>query len=97
MIDFRAKVKEMCKLKNMQQKELAQKLGITEVGLSATLGKNNPQLGTMENIADALGVSLVELLSLDPNAPKTDNTLMQSGTMCCPHCGGKIELFVKAL
>lgn len=97
MFDSTTKVKEMCKLKNMQQKELAQKLGITKVGVSATLRNNNPQLGTMESIADTLGVSLVELLSLDPNAPKTDNTPLQSGTMCCPHCGGKIELFVKAL
>ena len=95
MIDFKSKVKEMCKIKNIQQKELAQKLGITEVGLSATLGKNNPQLQTMENIADALGVSLVELLSLQLDSKQELKST--SGTMCCPHCGKKLELFVKAL
>ena len=65
MFTFKAKMKEMCKLKNMQQKVLAPKMGITKVGVSATLGENIPQLGTMENIADALGVSLVELLFLE--------------------------------
>ena len=64
MFDSTAKVKEMCKLKNMQQKVPAPKMGITKVGVSATLGKDSPQLGSIENIADALGVSLVEQLPL---------------------------------
>lgn len=94
MIDFRNKVKEMCKLHGLQQKELAEKLGITEVGLSATLKKNNPQLSTMVNIAEALDVSLVELLTVG-DVP--DNNPQQGGTMRCPHCGGNIEIFVRAI
>lgn len=60
MFAFKAKIKEMSKLKNKQQEVLAPKMGITIVGVFATLGKDNPQLGSMENITDALGVSLVE-------------------------------------
>ena len=98
MIDFRSKVKETCKLKGMQQKELAQKLGITEIGLSATLKKNNPQLSTMVNIADALDVSLIELLSVGESQPEKENNIPdQGGMMRCPHCGGNIEIFVKAI
>ena len=98
MVDFRNKVKEMCKLKGLQQKELAQKLGITDIGLSATLKKNNPQLSTMVNIAEALDVSLIELLSVGESQPEneTDNP-NQGGMMRCPHCGGNIEIFVKAI
>jgi len=98
MIDFRNKVKETCKLKGLQQKELAQKLGITEIGLSATLKKNNPKLSTMVTIADALDVSLIELLSVGDSKPENENNLPnQGGTMRCPHCGGNIEIFVKAI
>lgn len=98
MIDFRSKVKEMCKLKGLQQKELAQKLGITDIGLSATLKKNNPQLSTMVNIAEALDVSLIELLSVGESQPKKENNIPdQGGMMRCPHCGGNIEIFVKAI
>ena len=98
MVDFRNKVKEMCKLKGLQQKELAQKLGITEIGLSATLKKNNPQLSTMVNIAEALDVSLIELLSVGESQPEKENNIPdQGGMMRCPHCGGNIEIFVKAI
>lgn len=98
MVDFRSKVKEMCKLHGLQQKELAQKLGITEVGLSASLKKNNPQLSTMVNIADAFGVSLIELLSVGESKPEnTNNIPNQGGMMRCPHCGGNIEIFVRAI
>ena len=98
MIDFRNKVKEMCKLKGLQQKELAQKLGITEIGLSATLKKNNPQLSTMVKFADALDVSLIELLCVGESKSETENDIPnQGGMMRCPHCGGNIEIFVKAI
>lgn len=98
MIDFKSKVKEACKIKEMQQKDLAEKLGITDVGLSATLHKNNPKLSTMEAIAEALDVSLVELLSGNiSKGEKPDDTPKQGGTMRCPHCGGSIEIFVRAL
>jgi transcriptional regulator with XRE-family HTH domain len=87
MVDFRNKVKEMCKLKGLQQKELAQKLGITDIGLSATLKKNNPQLSTMVNIAEALDVSLIELLSVGESQPEKENNIPdQGGMMRCPHC-----------
>ena len=98
MVDFRNKVKEMCKLKGLQQKELAQKLGITDIGLSATLKKNNPQLSTMVNIAEALDVSLIELLSVGESQPEKEIDIPdQGGMMRCPHCGGNIEIFVKAI
>lgn len=98
MIDFRSKVKEMCKLHGMQQKELAQKLKITEVGLSALLKKNNPQLSTMVKIADTFEVSLIELLSVGEIKPENNNNIPnQGGMMRCPHCGGNIEIFVRAI
>lgn len=98
MIDFRSNVREMCKLHGMQQKELAKKLGITDVGLSASLKKNNPQLSTMIKIADAFGVSLIELLSVGDAKPANENDIPnQGGMMRCPHCGGNIEIFVKAI
>lgn len=105
MIDFKSKVKIACRLRNIQQKELAAKLGITDIGLSANLKKNNPRLDTMENIASALDMSLIDLLTLEPDTQEAKQpdiveekpVEMSGGAMRCPHCGEKIEIFVKAI
>ena len=72
-MDFR--IKELCKEKGLLFKELAQQLGITDVGLRQSL-QGNPTIGTLEKIAVALGVSVPELF-----APQPTNTIT------CPKCG----------
>lgn len=82
MAEFR--IKEICKERNLTQKELAEKIGISAVGLAKALA-GNTTVGTLDKIASALGVSVVELFE----APKADGT-----TITCPHCGKPIHLHV---
>ena len=77
-MDFR--IKELCKEKGLLFKELAQQLGITDVGLRQSL-QGNPTIGTLEKIAAALGVSVPELF-----APQPTNTIT------CPRCGTVLEV-----
>lgn len=82
MAEFR--IKEICKERNLTQKELAEKIGISAVGLAKALA-GNTTVGTLDKIASALGVSVAELFE----APKADGT-----TITCPHCGKPIHLHV---
>ena len=67
-------------MRNTTQKELAEKLGISEVTLSrATNG--NTSLPLLEKVAAALGVEVSELFA----APK-------EGTITCPKCGNRITI-----
>lgn len=77
-MDFR--IKELCKEKGLLFKELAQQLGITDVGLRQSL-QGNPTIGTLEKIAAGLGVSVPELFAPQP-----------SNTITCPKCGTVLEV-----
>ena len=74
------RVKELCKEKGMQMLELADKLGITRVTLTRNIS-GNPTISTLENIANALGVSVTELF-----IPS------QRDTLVCPRCGAVLEV-----
>ncbi|WP_418409335.1 helix-turn-helix domain-containing protein [Alistipes sp.] len=60
MAKFR--IKEICRDKGITQKELAEKIGITAVGLAKAIA-GNTTIGTLEKVADALGVDIVELFA----------------------------------
>lgn len=76
------RVKELLKEKGITAKELAAKLGMTETGLGIAISdKGNPPLKRLQEIADALDVSVTDLF----DEPKKD-------TVSCPHCGGKIKV-----
>lgn len=100
-MDIKNNVKRLCKLHGVTQRQLAEKIGVTDNSLSMTLGKNNPQLSTLSNIADALGVSVSQLLASPEefelltggNRPAEENAKV----LRCPHCGEEMELYVKAL
>lgn len=54
------RIKEICKEKGVLQKDLAASLGVTDIALRASL-KGNPTIGTLEKVANALGVEVVDL------------------------------------
>lgn len=56
------RIKELLKEKNMMQKELATAMGVSDVALRQSL-KGNPTIGTLQKIADVLGVELWELFT----------------------------------
>lgn len=77
-MDYR--IKEVCKEKGLLFKDLAAKVGVTDIALRASLRKN-PTMSTLEKIAAALGVSVVDLLDVPA-----------SGSITCPHCGKSINI-----
>ena len=80
---MKLRIKEVCTLKGITQKELAEKIGTTEVTLSrATNG--NTSLDMVEKIANALDVEVAELF-----APSGRNTIQ------CPKCGALLEIVEK--
>lgn len=74
------RLKEILKEKGVLHKELAECLGVTDIALRASL-KGNPTIGTLERVADALGVSVAELFEPQP-----------SNAVRCPHCGGVLHI-----
>ena len=79
------RIKQICKQRGITQKQLANTIGISAVGLAKALA-GNTTIGTLEKIASALGVSVAELFE----APAAD-----SAVITCPHCGKPITLQVE--
>lgn len=66
---MKLRVKDICREKGLMMKDLADKINITEVGLSKSLN-GNPTIQRLEEIANALGVDFLELFT----APETEST-----------------------
>ena len=76
------RITEICKEKGMTQTALAEKIGISRVGLSKAIN-GNTTIQTLEKIAEALGVEVAELFT--PTKP----------TYVCPHCGKALHIEIK--
>ena len=76
------RIKELCKVKGILQKELAQKIGVTDIALRASL-KGNLTIGTLEKVANALGVNITELF---------EKSQSNTAGITCPHCGKNITI-----
>ena len=74
------RVKELCKEKGLQMQELAERMGITSVGLSQHIN-GNPSVEVLERIAAAVGCKVGDFF-----APQPTNTIT------CPHCGKPIKV-----
>ena len=87
------RIKELIKEKGYTQKEFAEKLGMTTVGLSQILA-GKPSYTTLEKIAKNLNVPIWQLF-----ISKEDIEMMHAPgvtpTYVCPHCGKPIKLSVK--
>lgn len=81
------RIKELIKEKGYTQKEFAEKLGMTTVGLAQIIA-GKPSYTTLEKLSDALGVEIWELLiSKDEIVGKTG-----TASLSCPHCGKSINI-----
>lgn len=74
------RIKDICRERGITQKELANKIGITEVGLTK-ITKGQSKISTLETIANALQVPISTLFEAESN-----------DTILCPHCGKPIYL-----
>ena len=81
------RIKEVCRQKGLMMKDLAEKLGMSEVGLSNFSARSfiinlfcNPTINRLEEIAKVLEVDFMELFE------------REDGTITCPNCGKKFKM-----
>lgn len=79
-MDNEFRIAEILKSKGITQKDLAEKIGISRVGLSKAINGNTTTT-TLRRIAAALEVSVPELFAPQP-----------SNTITCPKCGTVLEV-----
>ena len=60
------RIKEICKAKGVTLQEVADRMGVNRVSLSNSIN-GNPTLSTLEKVANALGVEVVDLFA--PSRP----------------------------
>jgi len=77
---MKLRILDICKHKGITQKALAEMIRLSPVGLSKAIN-GNPTKDTLERIATALNVSIVDLFE----QPPTD-------VINCPYCGKKIKI-----
>lgn len=85
-------IKELREKRKMTQKELSEMIGVSDKTVSKwETGKGLPDIGIIEELAKALGVSVAELLTGDLRENENQSANMRR--MCfyvCPVCGNII-------
>lgn len=80
-MDFRTRIKELCQSKGFTQKDLADKMGISDISLNKTLRGDYPQLQSLERIANALGVDIAELFVKNTPDYEVNGYVKVNGTL----------------
>lgn len=78
--------------KGMMSKTLAEKIGISEVSVSALVNGKSNNLDTLAKAAQCLDVPLWQLFK-KPDIEETTNSL----NFACPHCGKSISLKIEGV
>lgn len=88
-----AVIKRLRENKKMTQEELAQKIFVTSKAVSKwETGKGFPDVGLLESLGKALGVSVIELLSGEDITNLNKACNMAKGKFyVCPVCGNVIQ------
>lgn len=88
-----AVIKTLREKQNMTQEELAQKIFVTSKAVSKwETGRGFPDIGLLENLGKALGVSVIELLSGESITNRNKACNMAKGNFyVCPVCGNIIH------
>ena len=88
-----AVIRALREKQNMTQEELAQKICVTGKAVSKwETGRGFPDIGLLENLGKALGVSVIELLSGESITNRNKACNMARGNFyVCPVCGNIIH------
>ena len=73
-------IKRAIKANGLTVKEVAERMGITPVGLSQHIN-GNPSVEVLERIATAIGCNVGDFFPPQP-----------TNTITCPHCGAVLEI-----
>ena len=97
-MDIHENIKFVLKKRNMTQKDLADKLGVSKRTTTYYLN-GNVTIDTLEKIASALGTTVETLVSETPLHLKDEPIQQRVNTtatkLICPHCGEEITLIAK--
>lgn len=77
-------IKKLIKAKGLTSKEVADRMGITTVGLSQHIN-GNPSVQVLERIAEAIGCEVGDFFEKSVN-----------DSLSCPHCGKKINIKIES-
>lgn len=96
-MNIRDNVKTFCDLRGITQKQLAAKLGITDISLNATLKKGkDPRISTLEKIAAVFNITVSELLAENTGHQNPPAVVEKEVSyLRCPNCGRKINIWTK--
>ncbi len=86
-------IKRLRESKNMTQQQLAERINVSDKAISKwETGRGYPDISLVEPLADALGVSIIELFSGENvrNTNKTFN-MLRTSIYVCPVCGNVIQ------
>ena len=91
------RTREILKRVGVKQVELAEKLGMTTVGINQLMRTDQPKIETLEKIAQAIGVPVWQLYLTDE---EIEQVVAQHGKEqakmpnvgICPHCGEVVHI-----
>ena len=88
-----AAIRQLRENRHMTQGELGEKIGVSGKAVSKwETGKGLPDITLLEPLAQALGISVMELLSGEPITNKNVSANLLRGKFCvCPLCGNIIH------
>ena len=94
-----AEIKRLRELKNMTQAGLAESIGVSDKAVSKwETGRGLPDISLIQPLAQALGVSVIELMNGESvtNANRSGN-LLRGSFYVCPVCGNILHSVGKAV
>lgn len=90
------RIKECIKKAGISQKELAEKMDMTPIGLNFLANSTMPKIETFEKVARAIGLPVWRLILSDDEieaiqsiAPPKNSS---SDNFCCPKCGAALKV-----
>lgn len=88
-----ALIRKLRENRKMTQEELADRIGVSSKAVSKwETGKGFPDIGLIENLAKALDISVIELLSgVDIRNRNTSSDMKKCRFYVCPVCGNAIQ------
>ena len=91
------RTREILKKLGVKQVELAEKLGMTTVGMNQLMRTDQPKIETLAKIAKAINVPVWQLYLTDEEieevvALHSKEQAKQSNVAICPHCGNVVHV-----
>lgn len=91
---MRFRILELCKEVGINQTELADKIGLSRVGLSKAIN-GNPTVDTLERIANALKVDITDLFKKNDSGEDVNGFVRVKGTIYEIHSFDDLEKVLK--